>query len=331
MENRRRIKVMSIILLLSFFYIGLGLWGNQSRAAEKKYPIRPIQIIMAYNPGASDTYLRPFAEGMAEFLGKPMVFEYKPGAAGTIGASFAAKAKPDGYALFGVSPGPVILGPLTKEGLDYDLDSFRGICRLVISPLALAVKADSPIKNLSELISAAKASPGKLTFSSTGNFGILHFGMEIFQKSAGIKLNHVPTTGTAPAVTALLGGHVDMSLADVGPLKPHVDSGALRLLAVMDKSRMKLFPNVPTSTELGYRVIVPVWYGLMAQRAVPNDVVETLSLASKNAVEKHRKSIEDRFEKLGLQISYLGPEEMDRANREQRDAFAAILKDLPKQ
>ncbi len=317
----------------SAFIIGtlLALFGwvvSESLAAEKKYPIRPIQVIVAYNPGSTDTYLRPYTEKLPEYLGQPLSFVYKPGAGGSVGASFVAKSRPDGYTIFGCSAGPVIVGPLTKEGLDYTLDSFAPLCNYIRAPVGVAVRAESPIKSVKDLVEAAKASPGKLTYSTAGAFGATHLYMEMFCKEAGIMLTHVPCAGSAPAATALLGGHVDMCCSDMGPLKPHAESGAFRLLGIMQKDRMKAFPNVPTFSESGYPVSVQHWYGLMAPKGVPKEVVEAIYNASKKAVEQHRGFIEDRLNQLGVEISLLGPEEMDKQNKDQREAVRAILKEM---
>jgi tripartite-type tricarboxylate transporter receptor subunit TctC len=317
----------------SVFFIGalaaLFSWTvPEGTAAEKKYPIRPIQVVVAYSPGSTDTYLRPYIEKLPEYLGQPLSFVYKPGAGGSVGASFVGKSRADGYTLFGCSAGPVIVGPLTKEGLDYTLDSFAPLCNYIRAPVGVAVKAESPIKTAKDLVEAAKASPGKLTYSTAGAFGATHLYMEMFCKEAGIKLTHVPCPGSAPAATALLGGHVDLCCSDMGPLKPHAEAGAFRLLGIMQKDRMKSLPNTPTFSEAGYPVAVQHWYGLMAPKGVPKEVVEAIHNASKRAVEQHRGFIEERLNLLGVEISFLGPEEMDKQNKDQREAVRAILKEM---
>lgn len=327
MKKQRCFRLASTLTIVALIMI-IGWAASESWAAEKKYPTRPIQVVVAYNPGSTDTYLRPFIEKLPEYLGQPLSFVYKPGAGGSIGSSFVAKSRPDGYIIFGCSAGPVIVGPLTKEGLDYTLDSFAPLCNYVRAPVGVAVKAESPIKTIKDLVEAAKASPGKLTYSTAGAFGATHLYMEMFCKEAGIKLTHVPCPGSAPAATALLGGHVDMSCADLGPFKPHVESGAFRLLGIMQKERLKFFPDIPTFSEVGYPVNVHHWYGIIAPKGVPKEVVETIYNASKKAIEQHRGFIEERLKHLGVEISFLGPEEMDKQNKAQREAVRAILKEM---
>jgi len=327
MERGKYLRRMGIFI---FLILGAQIsWtASEGWAAEKKYPIRPIQVVVAYSPGSTDTYLRPYIEKLPEYLGQPLSFVYKPGAGGSVGASFVAKSRADGYTIFGCSAGPVVVGPLTKEGLDYTLDSFAPLCNYIRAPVGVAVKADSPIKTLKDLVEAAKASPGKLTYSTAGAFGATHLYMEMFCKEVGIKLTHVPCPGSAPAATALLGGHVDMCCSDMGPFKPHVESGAFRLLGIMQKDRMISFPNIPTFSEAGYPVTVHHWYGIIAPKGVPKEVVETIYNASKKAIEQHRGFIEDGLKNLGVEISFLGPEEMDKQNRAQREAVRAILKEM---
>jgi len=327
MEKSENSWVRSAFIIVTL--VSLFSWAvPETLAAEKKYPIRPIQVVVAYSPGSTDTYLRPYVEKLPESLGQPLSFVYKPGAGGSVGASFVAKSRADGYTLFGCSAGPVIVGPLTKEGLDYTLDSFAPLCNYIRAPVGVAAKSDSPIKTVKDLVEAAKASPGKLTYSTAGAFGATHLYMEMFCKEAGIKLTHVPCPGSAPAATALLGGHVDMCCSDMGPLKPHAEAGAFRLLGIMQKDRMKSLPNTPTFSESGYAVTVQHWYGLMAPKGVPKEVVEAIYNASKRATEQHREFIEERLKHLGVEISFLGPEEMDKQNKGQRETVRAILKEM---
>jgi tripartite-type tricarboxylate transporter receptor subunit TctC len=302
--------------------------SNESWAAEKKFPNRVINVVVAYAPGSTDVYTRPYLEKMAEYLGQPMSFVYKPGAAGTVGSSYAAKAKPDGYTLMAANQGPVLLGPVTKEDVDYTYDSFIPVCQLVSVPMFLAVRPESPLKTLDDIIAAAKKSPGKLTFSTSGVFSTPHLGMEIFQKAAGIKLTHVPTAGSAPAVTALLGDHVAMTASGIGPLKPHADAGTLRLIALMEEKRLKTYPNIPTFLELGYRVVFPNWYGLLAPKGTPKEIIDTIFEAAKKANDLNRDSIEKQCKQLGIEVSFLNTDEFDKSNREQLKTIISIFKDI---
>jgi len=186
------------------------------------------------------------------------------------------------------------------------------------------------LKTVKDLIEAAKKSPGKLTYSTTGVYSTLHVPMEMFLQAAGIKMTHVPCPGTAPAVAALLGGHVDMTSASMASIVPHLKSGALRAIAVFANERLKDFPNVPTFPELGYYGRFFNWYGFMAPKGTPQEVVQTIYTACKKASEDHKAYIESRLEALSLKLSYLGPEDFGKMLKEDDEAMRKIYKDLTK-
>ena len=158
--------------------IGFFLWVANTAytgwAAEAKYPRKPVQVIIAYQPGATDMAFRPFTDKTPAYLGQQMSFVFKPGGTGAIGASYVAKAEPDGYTLFGTTRGPVLLAPLTMEGLDYKPEDFVPIVRLARSPQIIAVKADSPYKTIKDVVDEARKFPQKLTYSHSGVFGSSH-------------------------------------------------------------------------------------------------------------------------------------------------------------
>jgi len=312
-------------IIVVFIILGCAIW--EGHAAEAKFPTRPIQIIIGFQPGSTDIALRPFTEKLPEYLGQPISFVYKPGATGAVGASFVARAKPDGYTLMGTTQAAVVIIPLTMES-DYKLDDFTPICRLVRTSIILAVKADSRWKTLKDIVEEAKKSPGKLTYSSAGIFGNNHLAMEMFLKSIGVDITHVPCAGSTPAVTALLGGHVDMTSSTMGPISPHLKAGAVRPIAFFEKERLKEYPNIPTFAELGYPVIYPVWYGLFAPKGTPEEVVKTIYKGLEKVVENHKNFIEDRLEKVSLNLDVVNPEEFAKEVKVLNESLKKILKDL---
>jgi tripartite-type tricarboxylate transporter receptor subunit TctC len=318
----RRPVFISILVLL------MGGAVPESWAARDTYPNKPIQIIICYQPGDTDMNLRPFTEKMAEYLGQPISFVYKPGGGGALGASFVVKAKPDGYTLIGTSPGPVLLSPISKEDLDYTLEDFVPIARLATHPIGISVKADSPWKTVNDLVEAAKQSPGKLTFASTGTYGSGHLPVEMFIQTAKIKMTHVPCPGSAPAITALLGGHVNVASTAMSPLTPHLNSGTLRLLAIFDKNRSAHFPNTPTFSELGFPVVFPYWYGLMAPKGTSKEIAGKVFSAAQKAATEQKKFIEDRLKQLGSDLALASGEEWAKENREMSEVFKKIIKDI---
>lgn len=321
-------KWMGGLAVLSFVIMGWA--GGECWPAEGKYPSRPIQVVIPYQPGATDMALRPFVEKLQEYLGQPMPFVYKPGGAAVMGGSFVARANPDGYTLLGATPSSVILGPLTKEGVDYTMEDFVPLCRLSSSPFILAVKADSRWKTLKDIVEEAKKYPDKLSYSTTGVLGTGHIPVAMFLKQAGISMTHVPCPGMAPAITALLGGHVDMTSSSMGAVVPHLRSGALRAVGVFMKQRLKEFPDVPTFSELGYPVAIFVWYGLMGPKGTREEVVKVIYGASKKVMENQRPFIEDRMAKSSLTVDFLSPEEFANELRSENEAMKNIVKELMK-
>ncbi len=312
------------------FMLVMGGALSENGAAEIKYPTQPIQLIVAYQPGASDLAYRAFTEKLPGYLGQPIAFVYKPGGSGVAGASFAAKAKPDGYTLLGTSAGAVMLNPLTKEGLDFTLDDFAPIARLVKSPIVIGVRANSPWKTLKDIVEEAKKFPGKITYSHGGVFTVGQLALEMFLHDAGIKMTHVPCLGATPAVTALLGGDVDMTSSTMQPILHHFKSGALRPIAIFEKKRLKELPNVPTVIESGYSVNISVWYGIVAPKKTPEEVIKTLSTSLKKVSVDHKGSVEDQLGKLSLTVDYLNHEEFANELKVENEAMKKIIKDLMK-
>jgi len=314
-------------LAILILVLQVTVFPDDGRAAES-YPTQLITVVICYQPGSTDVSLRPFTEKMASYLGQPIAFVYKPGAAGATGARFVANSKPDGYTLIGGSQSPLIIAPLTKEDVGYSLDNFVPVVRLANSVGLIAVRSDSPWKTLKDLVEDARKSPGKITFSTSGVFSSPHLKMAMFLKAAGVDLTHVPTTGSTPAMTALLGGHVQVTSSALNTLRPHIQSGALRPLAFFEKTRLSDFPNVPTFLELGYPEGFSVWYGILAPKGTPQEVVNTIYNAAKKAISEQKKEIEDRLNKLSLRLDFLSPQEFTKQIREESDEVKNFIKEL---
>ena len=299
-------------------------------AAEARFPSKPIQVIIPFQPGDTDNLLRPFIEKMPEFLGQPVTMVYKPGAAGSVGAGFVAASKPDGYTLVGSSHSSIVVVPLTHKAVGYTHESFAPVCALVDSSSLLVVLSSSPWKTLKDLVEEAKKEPGKITYSSSGTFGTNHLIPEALCKEAGIKLTYIPSQGSGPTITALLGGHVNMASTAVAPALPHIKSGMIRPIAVYKPGRMKILPDVPSLVDLGYPIRSASPYGLLAPKDTRKEVVETIYLAAKKVTEKYKDSISDRLEKLGVEIGFEGPEEYAAHLARQYELFSGIYNLLKK-
>jgi tripartite-type tricarboxylate transporter receptor subunit TctC len=330
MKNKKKYNLMSIVILV--LILGIGWNSSDSRAAERKYPDRPIQLIFGYQPGGTDVSFRPFTEKLSEYLGQSIAYIYKPGASGVIGASFVKNAKPDGYTLLGTSQTPIIFTPITQEGAGYSLDDFTAICGTASSSIMLAVRANAPWKTLKDIVEEARKSPGKLTYSTSTILGSNHIAMEMFTRQAKIDMTHVPYKGSAPAVTALLQGEVDMACSNMPPFIPFFSAGKLRPIAVFNKGKERIrgFSNVPTLTELGYPVVHVVFYGLLAPKGTPEEVVRTISTGLKKVVDQDKDFIEGLLDKMSLNLNFLMPKEFAATLKEYNEEWGKIIRDLMK-
>jgi tripartite-type tricarboxylate transporter receptor subunit TctC len=314
------------IVMVVLFSAPLGM----SLAAEKNFPTKPIQVIIPFQPGETDNLLRPFLERMPEYLGQPVNIVYKPGAAGSLGAGFVASSRPDGYTLLGSSSSSVVILPLTNKDLPYNYKSFAPITGMADCPQVIAVLSSSPWKTLPELIAAAKQSPGQSSFSCSGTYSFIHLMISALSNLAGMKLNFIPSQGAGPAMTSLLGGHVQLAGVGMAPALPHIKTGTIRPLAVYDPKRIEALPEVPTVSELGYSLSSQSIFGILAPKDTPKEIVEILYSAAKKVVENHKPALTDRLEKLGSQIGFISLDEYRTYFQAQHEYFGKVLEDLKK-
>lgn len=318
-------------LLSVFAAAALGaatLTAQPSQAQSEPFPNKPIQLVIPFAPGDTDNMLRPFTDKMGEFLGQPVVLNFKPGAGGGVGAGQVATSKADGYTLVGSSPGSIVVVPLANKDIKYSPESFTPVAALSEGGFMLVVAQASPWKNMKDVVEHSKKNPGKVSFSSSGFMGITHLLGEIFTKEAAIKWNHIPFAGSAPAIVALLGGHVDLASTAIGPAQAHIKAGSLRPLAVLGDTRLSAYPDVPTLKELGYKVGSPVLYGISAPKGTPKEVVNALYAAVKKASEKYNEQIAASLGVLGAEIKVLGPDEYAAYLKNQNQLFSAAIKAL---
>ncbi len=301
MPCKKYLSALTALLVLGF--------GGLQGAAAQSFPTRPIQLVIPFQPGDTDSMLRPFAEKMGEFLGQPVVLSYKPGAGGGVGAAFVAISKADGYTLVGSSPGSLVVVPLANKEFQYTTESFAPVAALAEGGLLLVAASSPPWKSVEDLVAQAKRDPGKVTYGSSGARGITHLLAEIFAKDAQIELNHIPFQGSGPAITALLGGHIDMASTAIAPAQAHIRAGTLRPLATFGDTRLKAFPAVPTLKEAGFNVGSPTLYGIAAPQGTPPEIVDAIYAAAKKATDAYNPQIADNLALLGAQIRLLGPKE----------------------
>lgn len=318
MKNRRLIATLAM---------AASLLGAGAQAADD-FPVKPVQVVIPFAPGDTDNMLRPFIDKMGEFLGQPVVMVYKPGAGGGIGAGQVASSKPDGYTLVGTSQGSIVVVPTFNKDIKYSTDSFTPIASLSEGGFMLLVSASSPWKRLQDLIDYSKKNPGKINYTTSGAMGVTHLLAEIFADEANVKWTHIPEKGSGPAITALLGGHVEMASSAVAPALAHIRNGTLRPLATFGEVRLKAFPDVPTFKELGFKIASPGYYGILAPKDTPPEIVKAIYQSASKAVEKYNVQISDNLATLGAQIQLLGPKEYTDYLNSQRVLFSNAKKNL---
>jgi tripartite-type tricarboxylate transporter receptor subunit TctC len=291
------------------------------------YPERSIKLIVPTTAGSGpDVLARLVGERLAASMGQPIVVEDRPGAIGTIGLNAVAKAPPDGYTL-GVITTTFLAAPSLIRQMPYDTE-------IDLSPVVvinwgypnLNIRSAMPVYSVSELVSEAKARPGVLKYSSQGNATPGHLGMKLFERQMGIELVHVPYKGGPAATTALLRGDVDICLAGMATMGPHVKSGAVRVLATFAPRRLAANPELPTMAELGYpQVEFSDWLGIVAPAGTPPEVIERLSMALADIVAQ--PDMKERLGQWGMEPAGLGPPEFRRLIHSELQRFGRLVRE----
>ena len=276
-------------------------------AWAQDYPNRPITLIVPFPPGGvADNVARPVALALGKQLGQPVIIENKQGAGGGIGMAQVARAKPDGYtlllALSSISIIPEADKVLGRTPL-FTLDQLTPVARFTADPVVLAVRAESPWKTYAEFIAYAKANPKKINYGSSGNYGTMHVPMEMLGSATGASFTHVPFTGAAPSVTALLGGSLDAVASGPSTVVQHVKAGKLRVLANWGPERHPALPGVPTLRELGVAVEFAQWAGLFAPGGTPEPVLAALRRAARDMQDD--AAFKQTFVTLQTPLAYL--------------------------
>jgi tripartite-type tricarboxylate transporter receptor subunit TctC len=275
--------------------------------AQDAYPSHAITLINPFPPGgAADVVGRPYAAVLEPILKQPVVIETKSGAAGAVGAQFAATAKPDGYTLLlhivsisGFAEVDKLFGRQPK----FTRADFIPIARFIADPCVLLVNDQQPYKTLKEFTDDAKKRPEQLIFSSSGLYGALHLPMALYMRAADIKLRHLPTNGGGPALTALIGNNSQALVSSIAAASGQMKAGKARALASFGAKRSPAFPDVPTMKELGYDIEFYLWVGLFAPKGTPEPVVTKIRDFSRQVATA------DQFKQLmaniGQEVAYL--------------------------
>jgi tripartite-type tricarboxylate transporter receptor subunit TctC len=295
-------------------------------ALAQNYPNRPVRLIVGFTPGGGvDINARLLAAKMSELIGQQVVVENKPGAGTNIANEYVAKAPGDGYTLLFTSPAVAINMSLYRNPPYDALRDFTGVSVFSQSTNLLVVPASLPARNVQELIALARERPGALNYSSAGPGTTQHLAAELFKLRTGTQIVHVPYKGSAPSLTALISGEVQLSFVNPLAIGQHVKTGRLRALAVAGASRTELMPDVPTMKEAGVEgVEVPLWFALLAPSATPRDVVRTLAAAVARAAAS--PDTRKRLHEQGAEPVGNTPEEFERQLRDEIARWAEVVK-----
>jgi tripartite-type tricarboxylate transporter receptor subunit TctC len=295
--------------------------------AQDKYPSKPITLICPYSPGGNaDQRSRQIGRFLSTALGQPVLVDNKAGAGGNIGTDAVAKAKADGYVIGMGNFAPLAVNPTMFDHLSFDpARDLTPICLIEKGPLILMVRPDSPYKSVKDVIAAAKAKPGKVTFASGGLGGSHHLSGELFRQIAGIDLIHVPYKGGAPATTDLMGGQVEMMFEQMYAAAPSLRAGKLRALAITSKARSPLFPDVPTMQEAGVPGFeVQNWQGLIGPARLPAPIVKLLNETCDKALQD--PAIRQQMLSQGNEIGGGTPEQFAAFIRSEAERWGKVVK-----
>lgn len=320
-----RFRTTASMLLAIIFAVTASSYCN---ANEQSYPQKPTRIIVPYAAGGStDSTARLVAKELSDELGQPFFIENKPGAGGLVGHEMVSKAAADGSTLLFSAAGPLTVAPHTYPKLSYKpVDDFVPVKLISISPMLLVVNPRVPAKNVRELIAFAKENPGKLNYASYGYGTVSHLVGEMFKLREQLDIVHVPFKGSAPALTGLIGGDVDMMFDVLVTALPQVQGGNLRALAVTSDKRSTLAPDIPTMLEAGVpNFEARAWFGLLAPAGTPPAIIERLSSALDASLAK--PEFRAILAAQGAEVAGGTPEQFGSFFRAEFDKFGTIVKD----
>jgi tripartite-type tricarboxylate transporter receptor subunit TctC len=303
--------------------VALSMAASTAFAA---YPDKPVKLVVPFAPGGgTDLIARTLGAGMSKELGQQVIIDNKPGAGTIIGTDSVAKSAADGYTIVIATFAHAVNTSMVPK-LPYQSDkAFAPISLIGKGPNVLVVRADSPFKSVKDLLAAARAQPGKLTYASQGNGTSAHLAGEMFTNLAKVQMTHVPYRGAGPAITDLLGGQVDMIFGTAAAVSTFVDNGKLRALGVTTPQASAAFKGVPPIADFvpGYQV--ESWYGLYAPAGTPAEVIARLAAAARKAA--HSAEFANKVEHEGLSVVASDPPELERYVKAEESRWAKVVKE----
>lgn len=318
---------MRIIQNISTFLLCLFTVFSSPVFAQSNYPNKPINLIVPYGAGGSaDSRSRQLGQKMSLILKQPIVIDNKPGAGGNIGTEAIVRAAPDGYTIGMGNFAPMAVNKTLFGNLRYDPETdLTPIILVEKGPLVLVVNPNSPFKTVQDIVVAAKAKPGVLTFSSGGIGGSHQLSAELFELNAGIQMIHVPYKSGSAALTDLMAGNVDLMFDQMYSAVPSIKADKIRPLAITSKKRSPLLPNVPSFVELGYpKVEVLNWQGLIAPKGTPKAIIDKLNAAANEALKDPQ--LRELMLAQGNEIGGGSPAEFAALVKSEASKWSAVVK-----
>lgn len=308
------------------YFFSLFLFLATITAQAQSWPSRPLRYIVPFPPGAfNDTLGRTISAELSKTLGQPMVVDNRPGGNSIIGTEAAAKAPPDGYTLFGAALPFSVIQSLYKTSFDVTKD-FAPITLAGISANLLVAHPAFPVSTVKELIEHARRNPGRINYGSSGNGTSVHLSMELFKSMTKTFMLHIPYRGSAPVVTDLLAGQIDVMFDNVPNVIGHVRAGKMKAIAVSTPQRSALAPDVPTVAEAGVPGYeLSVWFGVLAPAGTPRDIIARLNTEIVKVL--NAPEVKDRFAKQGVEVQTSTPEQFGEFLRAEVSRWAKVVQD----
>jgi tripartite-type tricarboxylate transporter receptor subunit TctC len=308
--------------------IALALAVAAAMAQAQPYPSKPIRIIIPFPPGnTTDIMSRLIAPKMSERLGQQVIVENRPGASGMLGLDYVAKSPPDGYTVGCVQGGNMVVLPHTSKSIPYDpLRDFIPVAVTTTNYLGIVANVNAPFKTVGEMVTYAKANPGKLTVATNGEGGFPHLAFEHLRTLGGFQYTHVPYKGSAAIATDIIGGQVQAGIDGITGMTPHIKSGRLRLLAVTSKSRALLWPDTPAAAEdvPGYES--GGWFGYAVPAGTPRNIVLKLNSEINHAMRE--RDVSDKLVNAGLNIVTEPPEYFAEILKSDYAKYGKLVRDI---
>jgi tripartite-type tricarboxylate transporter receptor subunit TctC len=302
--------------------LGMALAVSVGMGAQaQNYPTKPVQVLIHFNPGAVvDVLGRAFSDEIGTLLGQPFVVVNREGASGIIANALVAAARPDGYTLAFSTQGSIAIQPHLKKDLAYGIDSFAPVCQVFENHFAVLVPPNSPFKTLQELIDYGRANPNKLSFGVFGIASVPHLQFNSFLLAAKLQMTQVPYKSVATMTTDTSSGQLDVGVTAFGSFS----AAPVRVLATLAKQRNPLFPDVPTTDEVGYPVSDPAFGGLIAPKGTPPEVINTLETACAKAAQSAKW--QEVLKRTGSPGPYLGAADYAKRLRTDYEAKGQLVR-----